>query len=236
MQKRSQSVKNIPERKSARSVVKSMKEEEQFIELCKIMDILLGKNGCPWDKAQTHMTLRPHLLEESYEVVDAIDNNDMDALREELGDLLLHVIIHSRIAEKEKHFSLADVIGNLTEKLVRRHTHIFAGDAALSPADGEATWEANKIKEKEISTPLENMQAVPKALPALARAQKVIKRSAKDFCEEEIIKELRLMLNKENLENCGRFLFLITALLTKMQINAEFSLTNTTQEFINSFK
>ena len=213
-----------------------MREEEHFAELCKIMTTLLGENGCPWDRAQTHQTLRPHLLEEAYEVADAIDNNDKNALREELGDLLLQVIIHSKIAEKDGAFDLKDVIRDVSDKLVRRHTHIFAEDTAQTPADVEDTWEANKIKEKAISSPLENMQAVPKALPALARAQKVIKRSGKDFSQKHLVAELQHLLDDPDLVNHGNVLLLIATLFTKMQINAEFSLTNAVQEFINSFK
>ena len=231
------------------------------------MDTLLGENGCPWDRAQTHKSLRPHLLEESYEVADAIDNDDMAALSEELGDLLLQVILHSRIAEKEDHFTLGTVIDQLAEKLIRRHTHIFASDVAQSAKSAEETWEANKMKEKSISTPLENMEAVPKALPALIRTQKVIKRSGQDFDLQDIIEEMETILqgikkeiNKEikkdikktikketaeykgkngdceDEEIFGKFLFLTTALFAKMQLNAEFSLTNATLAFINSFR
>ena len=239
-----------------------MQENKQFAKLCEIMDTLLGENGCPWDRSQTHQSLRPHLLEESYEVADAIDNGDMTALQEELGDLLLQVILHSRIAEKEKHFSLSDVIGDVSKKLVQRHTHIFqqssgtavASDnsgSAMTPKDVEKIWEENKNKEKSINTPLENMEAVPKALPALARAQKVVKRSERDFSCEDLLSEIRHLLDEssqfaesypheesqqENMEKYGNILFHLAALLTKMQINAEFSLTNATFTFINSFK
>jgi tetrapyrrole methylase family protein/MazG family protein len=218
-----------------------MKEEEQFIELCKVRDILLGENGCAWDKAQTHKSLRNLLLEESYETADAIDQEDMAALKEELGDILLHVLLHSRIAENDGHFNLADVMGHVAEKLVRRHSHIFGGDTANSPHTVEETWEANKIKEKALFTPLENMQAVARALPALERASKVAKRSGKDFPRKATIKKLRFLIddleeNPDSMESYGKILFLITALSTKMQINAEFSLTNATQAFINSFK
>ncbi|MCL2398854.1 MAG: MazG family protein [Defluviitaleaceae bacterium] len=219
-----------------------MSEEEQFVELCKIIDELLGENGCPWDKAQTHQSLRPHLLEESYEVAEAIDNNNMYELQEELGDLLLQVFLHSRIAQKQGHFNLSDVIKGLSEKMVRRHSHIFATDKAFSPEEAVATWEANKNKEKAIFSPLENMQAVPKALPALERAQKVIKRSQKEF--PDCINEIRILLdklectpnNEEKKELYGNILFYMSAISAKMQINAEFSLTNFIQEFINTFE
>jgi len=219
-----------------------MREEECFVALCDTVDTLLGENGCPWDKAQTHESLRSDLLEESYEVVDAIDQKDMPGLCEELGDLLLHVVMHSRIAEREGYFNLSDVVKHVTEKLVRRHSHIFGDDEAISPEEAEKTWEANKIKEKALFTPLENMKAVPKALPALDRTQKVIKRSEKEFNGN--FDEMRILLDKlekstikmENMENIGRILFFIAMISTKMQINAELSLTNATQEFINSFE
>ena len=224
-----------------------MTELEQFTELCKVIDTLLGENGCPWDRAQTHETLRPHLLEESYEVADAIDNNDMKALREELGDLLLHVIIHSRIAAKNSDFTLSQVIGDVAHKLVSRHTHIFADDTANSIKEVEDTWEANKKKEKAIFTPLQNMEAVPNALPALARAQKVIKRSESELYTEDTTKKLHSLLdtlctlenepdNRQGLEISGDILLFLSALLTKLQINAEFSLTKATLKFINSFR
>ena len=211
-----------------------MGESEQFIKLCDVIDTLLSEDGCAWDRAQTIESLRPNLLEESYEVADAIDNNDKTALREELGDMFLPIIMISRIAEKDGHFSLADVLTDAAEKLVRRHTHIFGGDNADTPEDVIDIWESNKNKEKSISTPFENMMAVPKALPALARAQKVLKRSGKEFSILSLKEELIRILNEPKMENDGKILLLMAALLTKMQINAEFSLTKAVQEFINN--
>jgi len=127
-----------------------MDENKALDKLRKVMDTLLGENGCPWDKAQTHTSLRPNLLEESQEVIEAIDSADMDSLREELGDLLLQVLFHSRIAEKAGHFNLADVIDKLADKLVSRHSHIFGSDIANSPEEALALWEANKRKEKSL--------------------------------------------------------------------------------------
>ena len=232
-----------------------MREEEHFKKLCSVVDTLLGENGCAWDKAQTHESMRQNLLEESYETAEAIDQGDMPALCEEIGDLLLQVMMHSRVAEKAGNFCLADVMQGAADKLVRRHTHIFAAEGQSSALDSAQTaeevekiWEANKIKEKSLSNPVENMRAVAKALPALERAQKVIKRSGEDFSQEALINELQKLLasvNDENdeklvkgsiMETCGRILLLMAALSTKMQINAEFSLTNAIQEFINKFE
>ena len=231
-----------------------MNEKDSFTKLCQVIDSLLGENGCPWDKAQTHQSLRSDVLEESYEVAEAIDNEDMQSLKEELGDLLLQVMLHSKIAEKAGHFNLEEVFNHLADKLISRHSHIFGKDMAKNAEEALHTWESNKIKEKAFSTPLEYMQAVPKALPALTRAQKVIKRSNKslveNFSTETAIEEIENLLNnlredidgvnndiinEADMEICGRILFLMTQISNKKQINAEMSLTNAVQTYINSF-
>jgi len=223
---------------------------EQFSELCRIMDILLGENGCSWDKAQTHKSLRPHLLEECYEAVEAIDNSDMAALCEELGDVLLQVVLHSYLSDKANKtdsFSLKDVLQQVSEKLVRRHTHIFGQDKVEVPGDEEKIWEANKLKEKPFESVADNMRAVPKAMPALTRAQKVIKRADNTPPLAECFVELKNLVNSLearasnfsnedlNMDEVGKILLLIVMISTKVQINAEFSLTNAITTFINSF-
>ena len=221
-----------------------MKETESFAKLCEVMATLFSEEGCPWDKAQTHESLRPHLLEEAYEVADAIDAKDSEGLKEELGDLLYHVMMHSTIAEKNGLFNLAEVLDKATDKLITRHTHVFGNDVASTGEAAVETWEANKLKEKGIRTPLENMKAVPKALPALSRAEKVIKRSKKDFEAGSTLDEIHGLLDElfeadsdigANMEKSGKILLLLTAFYIKKEINAEFSLTNATQAFINSF-
>jgi len=224
-----------------------MSKNNSFTKLNDVMDTLFGENGCPWEKAQTHQSIRADLLEESYEVAEAIDTSDMSSLKEELGDLLLQVILHSRIAEANGDFCLDDVMNQLSKKLISRHSHIFGEDTAKTPKDALQSWEANKMQEKAILTPLENMQAVPKALPALTRAQKVIKRSnnnfAKNFSEKEALSEIRILLEnmgkndliEDEMGIYGNVLFLLAQILTKKQINAEFVLTNAVQTFINSF-
>ena len=102
--------------------------EEKFSELLEVMAQLRGRNGCPWDKEQTHASLKPCLLEETYELLDALDNGDPKKLREELGDVLLQVVFHSQIATEENKFSIKDVISQLTDKLIRRHPYVFGGE------------------------------------------------------------------------------------------------------------
>ena len=232
-------------------------EETAFAELANVMDILLSDYGCPWDRVQTHETLRENVIEEAYEVADAIDNHDLAGLQEELGDLLLQVILHARISEKNgennkksekneenENFTLQQLISKVTEKLVTRHSHIFGADSAASQADALSTWESNKLKEKSIKSQIENMQAVPQALPALIRAQKVAKRSGEKFNENESIDEIievltvvkeKFALKQDLSQEFGKILFLTAILCNFCKINAEFSLTNSLKSFITSF-
>ena len=112
------------------------------------MDTLLGENGCPWDKEQTHESLRPNMLEEAEEAVEAIDSKNMDQLMEELGDVLLQVLFHAKIAEKNGSFSIEDVMKKLSDKLISRHTHVFGSDTALTAEEALLVWEKNKVKAK----------------------------------------------------------------------------------------
>ena len=200
-----------------------------------IMDVLLGENGCPWDKEQTHESLRKHMIEECYEAVDAVDSGDMNALCEELGDVLLQVAFHAKLAEKAGAFTMDDIIERVSQKIVSRHTHIFGDDKAASGDEAIKIWEANKAKEGK-KTPVASMQAVPKALPALMRASKVLKRSnIEPPKEQEIKQEMREKIGKNliQFEEYGKILLALVSLGNILGINAEFSLTNAIEEFIN---
>jgi len=147
----------------------------RLIDLVRVMDRL--RSNCPWDQEQTHESLAKYLLEETYETLEAIDTGDRDHLREELGDLLLQVAFHSRIAaEAEDGFTIDDVAAGIVEKLIRRHPHVFASVEAADAAAVEANWETIKAAEKQRTSVLEG---IPLALPALALADKVLGRSAK---------------------------------------------------------
>ncbi|TDC14889.1 MazG family protein, partial [Kribbella albertanoniae] len=137
----------------------------RLIDLVRVMDRLRRK--CPWDQEQTHESLAKYLLEETYETLEAIDLGDRDHLREELGDLLLQVAFHSRIAEDDDAFTIDDVAGGIVEKLIRRHPHVFSTVHAADAAAVEANWESIKAAEKQRSSVLEG---IPTALPALALA------------------------------------------------------------------
>jgi len=210
---------------------------ESFLEL---IDKLLGENGCPWDRVQTHETLRPYLLEECYEVIEAINNNDMASLKEELGDVLLQVVFHAKLAEKARAFSMDDVIEAITQKLISRHSHIFGTDEAKSPDEVLQVWEANKKKEQP-RTALQAMKAVPKALPALERASKVLRRSGKEAPNlEALYKDIHANLKSlaepeaHVFEIYGKILLQMVNISAFLGVNAEFSLTNAVEGFINT--
>ncbi|MCL1787070.1 MAG: nucleotide pyrophosphohydrolase [Defluviitaleaceae bacterium] len=130
-------------------------------KLLTIMDTLLGENGCPWDKAQTHESLREYMLEECNEAIDAINRQNMADLQEELGDVLLQVVFHAKLAENVGFFTMDDVIDTLANKLISRHSHVFGSDVALNESDALEIWKKNKEKERiaratEISPKHEN--------------------------------------------------------------------------------
>jgi XTP/dITP diphosphohydrolase len=148
----------------------------RLIDLVQVMDQL--RRNCPWDQKQTHLTLAKYLLEETYETLEAIESGDREHLREELGDLLLQVAFHSRIAaeDPEDGFTVDDVAGHIVEKLIRRHPHVFGDEQNRDLAAVEANWESIKAVEKQRTSVLEG---IPLALPALALADKVVGRAAK---------------------------------------------------------
>lgn len=147
----------------------------ELIRLREVMDKLRSPGGCPWDAEQDHASLLKYLLEESYEFIESVENNDKDAMQEELGDLLLQVYFHSRMAEEDakQPFNIEDVAKSVTDKLIRRHPHVFAGESVSGSAEVLENWEKQKAAEKGRSSAIDG---VPLAQPALALATKVIYR------------------------------------------------------------
>jgi tetrapyrrole methylase family protein/MazG family protein len=151
---------------------------QRFLELLTMMTRLRGEGGCPWDREQTRDSLRPFLVEETYEVLDALDSGAAARIREELGDLLFQVVFHTEIARERGEFSMADLLEALVAKMTRRHPHVFGGRSVASAAEALAQWEA--IKESEGHGPARSALAgVPRALPALHRAQRVQHKAAR---------------------------------------------------------
>lgn len=152
--------------------------ESRFLQLCSILDTLLGPNGCPWDKKQTLDTLKKHVLEETCELIDALQENNSQGMKEELGDLMLNVVLFAKVAAKEGHFTLDDALDAINEKLIRRHPHIFGDAKALESAEEVLSqWEAIKKEEKGERTSV--MDSIPKSLPSLEIAHKMITKMKK---------------------------------------------------------
>ena len=225
---------------------------DDFVE---VMKALRAENGCPWDRVQTHKTLRMDMLEEAYEAANAIDNNDMPNLCEELGDVLMQVVFHARIEEEKGEdaaFTLEDVIRGIGEKMIYRHPHVFGNGEvkADTPEQVLVNWEALKKVEKDTKTQTEVMKSVPEALPALIRARKVQKKAAdvgfdfpvtadafKKVYEE--VQELEAAAAAENgdiEEEFGDVLFALVNISRFLKINPEFALTKAIKKFINRFE
>ena len=219
-----------------------MKEFDKFVDIVRRL-----RKECPWDKVQTHETLRRCMLEESYEVIEAIDNSDMDELRKELGDVLLQVVFHGVMAEEEKHFTLEDVIKQESEKLIYRHPHVF-GDVKVNGKEEVLTnWEALKMKEGRKYI----LDGIPNELPALFKAFRVQEKVAKvgfdwkdpkpvyDKILEEIseLKESVLEEDKENIEmEFGDVLFAIVNYARFIHVNPEDALRKTIDKFSKRFR
>lgn len=229
---------------------KRMEKKLTFEEFMDIIRSLRAENGCPWDREQTHESLRACMLEEAYEVVEGIDNRDMENLKEELGDVLLQVAMHSAIAEEAGEFTINEVIQGIGEKMISRHPHVFGSGTAENAEEVLGNWEEIKKAEKGETTVSESILRIPKALPAAVRAEKVQKKAAKvgfDFADyEEACEKLKEELseleeavktgNKCKIdEEFGDFMFSMVNLSRFLQINAENSLTNATNKFINRF-
>lgn len=223
-----------------------MKNLQELIETVKV---LRSENGCKWDREQTHQSLRTNMLEEAYEAVDAIDNNDMKHLREELGDVLLQVILHSQIADEEKAFNIEDVAKELNEKLIRRHPHVFGDVNVNSVTEIIDNWEQIKKGEKIHRTSI--MDGISKSQAALMSAQKISKKAVKVgfewdceetlydcvFSEIEEFKEACKNNDKEHMEEeMGDILFAMVNLARWNKIDAEQALLKANKKFIKRFK
>lgn len=217
-------------------------KNHDFNSLRMLTEVLRGKGGCPWDMEQTHESIRNDIIEETYEVVEAIDNSDPKLLREELGDVLFQVMFHSRIEEEAGRFSVDDVINEVCEKMISRHPHVF-GDVKVG-GSGEVldNWETIKKAEKDRKTVKESMQSVPKQLPSLMRTRKVVKKAKKDgfdfaVTENDIIslaEKLKTAQGDEREELITDIVFASVVLSDGADI--EKHLGEKTDEFINDYK
>lgn len=226
------------------------KETYSVEDLVGIMQMLRGENGCPWDKEQTHTSIRNNLLEEAYETVDAIDRLDDTDMAEELGDLLLQIVFHCQMAKERGAYDLDKVADGICKKLIYRHPHIFSNVVVNNSDEVLDNWDKLKNKEKHMQSFSDTLKAVPKAFPACLRAQKVQKRAAKagyDFKSvqdalskiEEELNELKKALAENDIESAqsevGDLIFSAINTARFLKTDAEQCLSSTTERFINRF-
>jgi tetrapyrrole methylase family protein / MazG family protein len=223
-------------------------KRDPFGKLVDIMTRLRGEGGCPWDREQTHESIRPYCIEEAYEVVDAIDRKEWDELRDELGDLLLQVVFHAQMAKEAGTFDIDGVITAITEKLIRRHPHVFRkeeGDAVENSDQVLEKWA--KIKKKEGREHL--LDGIPRNLPALLRASRVGEKAASvgfdwkrpEEVRAKVMEELDELAQTKNdrvrrEEEFGDLLFALTSFARHLDVDAESSLRLATEKFEKRFR
>ncbi|MBZ4642839.1 MAG: MazG family protein [Deferribacteraceae bacterium] len=223
--------------------------EKEFNKLVKIIEKLRAPDGCPWDREQTLYSLRDQLIEETFELVEAIDNKDIENIKEELGDLLLHVIMHSVIAAEDNLFTLTDVMKTIFEKLIRRHPHVFGGEKTDSVDDVLVNWE--KIKSKEKKDRKYILDGIPKGLPSIQKAYKLQEKAKKvgfdwensEDCLKKVEEEFEEFKDAikhkspdEIEEEMGDLLFSILNLSRFLNINADSALQKTNEKFKSRFR
>lgn len=224
-------------------------ERYSFQDLNRIMALLRQPGGCPWDREQTHESIRRNMLEEAYEAVEAIDEKDPGHLKEELGDVLLQVVFHARMAEEEGLFTLDDVVDGICKKLVFRHPHVFGTVDARDSGQALNTWDAQKREEKGQRTAADTLDSVARSLPALMRAEKIQDKARKagfDWAEmgpaldkaEEELGELRQAVEQgANVEEeLGDLLFAAVKAGRFLGLDSEQALTQACDKFIRRFR
>ncbi|MFZ5986560.1 MAG: nucleoside triphosphate pyrophosphohydrolase [Bacillota bacterium] len=228
-----------------------LKDKYSFSDLVDIMKLLRSENGCPWDREQTHESLKRYLIEETYEVLEVIDLNDKKRLCEELGDLLLQIVFHAQIAAEENEFTMEDVVSGICRKMVLRHTHVFGEDKADTADDVVTNWEEIKKKEKGIKSQTDVLKDVPSNLPALMRSFKVQQKASQvgfdwDNVEDvfskviEEIDELKDVYKSKDVarinDEMGDVLFSIVNLSRFLKVQPELALTGSINKFIKRFE
>ena len=231
-------------------IPKDLGNKKDFQDLLDIIETLRNPGGCPWDREQTHESLKSALLEECYEVIDAIENEDEDALIEELGDVLLQVVFHASIGKEDGYFDIMDVIGGISNKMINRHPHVFGNEKANTSEQVLVNWDEIKKEEKGIKTLTGEMQNIAKSLPATTRAYKVQKKAKKvgfdwddvncamDKVKEELneIKEVYNCEDKSIIEGeVGDLLFACINVARFLEVDGELALDKTIKKFIKRF-
>lgn len=227
-----------------------MKNSYGFSDLVEIMKILRSPDGCPWDRVQTHESIRQDFIEETYEAIEAIDTNDVALLREELGDVMLQVVFHCAMEEEQGNFNINDVCDEVCKKLIVRHPHVFSDTIADTPDEVLKNWDQIKMKTKSQKSQSEVLSSVSKALPALMYSQKVQSKAAKvgfDFEKtedalskvSEELSELTQAIENNDAENMseelGDLLFSVVNVARFIKVNSEKALYDATLKFTQRF-
>lgn len=220
-----------------------------ILQLLETMDKLRSENGCPWDRAQSHQTLRPFLLEETFEFLESLDDGDVPEMKTELGDLLFQVVFHARIKQEEEAFHFGDVAQAMTDKLLRRHPHVFGDPKEQTSKEAWKNWE--QLKKEERGKDASVLEGVPKALPALARSQRLQDKAARvgfdwptvdgpldKIIEEvdELRAEIKKGEKKKMAEEFGDLLFSVVAVARHLEINSEDVLREANSKFDRRFR
>ena len=220
------------------------KEKYDFEDLKAVMGILRSENGCPWDREQDHHSIRSNLIEETYEVVEAIDTENPDLLREELGDLLFQIMFHAQIEAEATRFSVDEVIDDICKKMIHRHPHVFGTVEVENSGEVLANWETIKTEEKQRNTLAEKLRAIPPMMPALMRATKVGKKAGVENGSSpemlldklsEDIDRVKTALTSENADiksNIGVLLMHMTDLSRSLGVDPEHALYCETERVI----
>ena len=222
-----------------------------FKKLTDIVDTLMGENGCPWDKVQTRESLKPYLVEEAYETLEALDNNNPEEIKEELGDLLYQVLFHAKISENKNEFNITDVVESISHKMVHRHPHVFKKENLETPEEVVTQWEEIKSKEKGKANRESVLDGIPPHLPGLLRAQKLQKKAAKqgfdwdkiddvfDKLDEEVAEFKEAVLSGKETDmtaELGDIIFVLVNIAKFKKIDAEEALRATNNKFIKRFQ
>ena len=229
-------------------MIDNTKTSKLFVDLVNIVEKLRSPEGCPWDKEQTHESLLPYFLEEAYEVIESVELKDWETLKEELGDVLLHILLQAKIADETNKFNISDSLEGINNKLVNRHPHVFGDDNIDASVEAKQNWEDIKHVEKKRKSRLDG---VPNKLPALVRAQRLQEKASyagfdhdniEDAWEKlnEELNELKSAQEKRDIENIkeeiGDVLFSVVNLSRFFDIPAEDMLRKTNRKFITRFQ
>lgn len=227
-----------------------LKDKYNIDDLVAIIKVLRAPGGCPWDREQTHESIKKNFIEETYEVVEAINKQSTDMLREELGDVLLQIVLHSEMESENGNFSFDDVVNDIVQKLVVRHPHVFGEVVANNTAEALNSWDAVKLKTKGQKNQTESMLSVPRELPALMRAQKIQHKAAKigfdwdnvggavDKLYEEIDELKTAMEQGKRFDievEFGDVLFSCVNIARFIDVDSEEALTASTDKFMSRF-